>query len=168
MCAFCWFLTKVRPAGSTRGGSSSASVVYKRQALNRRYRLLPYLYTLFHESSVDGMPVMRPLFGADLTDTDLRDQEQAFLLGGDLMVIPRWANHVTLPKGDWDQLQLEAEDDGYQPLLALRPGSVLPYLGHTVQSTAVYEADSLTLFVNPSDDGTAYGEMYDDGGEGFD
>lgn len=139
-----------------------------RNALNRRYRLLPYLYTLFHESSVDGMPVMRPLFFADLTDTDLRDQEQAFLLGGDLMVIPRWANHVTLPKGDWDQLQLEAEDDGYQPLLALRPGSVLPYLGHTVQTTAVYEADSLTLFVNPSDDGTAYGEMYDDAGEGFD
>ena len=31
-----------------------------RTALQRRYRLLPYLYTLFYNSSVIGLPVMRP------------------------------------------------------------------------------------------------------------
>ncbi|MGM0484943.1 MAG: TIM-barrel domain-containing protein, partial [Candidatus Krumholzibacteriota bacterium] len=33
-----------------------------RTALERRYRLLPYLYSLFHEASTAGMPVMRPVF----------------------------------------------------------------------------------------------------------
>ena len=33
-----------------------------REALQRRYRLLPYLYTLFWESANTGMPVMRPVF----------------------------------------------------------------------------------------------------------
>ena len=37
-------------------------------ALQRRYRLMPYLYTLFRESSQNGMPVMRPVFFADPTD----------------------------------------------------------------------------------------------------
>ena len=39
-----------------------------RTALDRRYRLLPYLYTLFQESSRTGLPVMRPLFLADPAD----------------------------------------------------------------------------------------------------
>ncbi len=139
-----------------------------RTALNRRYMLLPYLYTLFQESSTNGMPVMRPLFFADPTDADLRTEEQAFLVGSDLLVIPRWAHDVVLPKGDWDLLRPEEEeDDGYQPLLALRPGSILPYLGHTIQSTENYTPDSLTLFVNPLSDGSAQGNMYNDAGNGF-
>jgi alpha-glucosidase len=49
-----------------------------RIALERRCRLLPYLYTLFHETSVTGLPVMRPVFFADVADTTLRREQQAF------------------------------------------------------------------------------------------
>ena len=59
-----------------------------RTAIERRYRLLPYIYTLFREASLDGMPVMRPLFMADPKDLSLRREDRAFLLGGDLMVVP--------------------------------------------------------------------------------
>lgn len=57
-----------------------------RMALQRRYRLMPYLYTLFHEAAESGMPVMRPLFFADPADARLRGVEDAFLLGADLLV----------------------------------------------------------------------------------
>ncbi len=139
-----------------------------RNAINRRYHLLPYFYTLFHESSKTGMPIMRPLFFADVTNENLREEKQAFLLGKDLLIIPRWAVNPTLPQGDWDELAFETEDDGYQATVALRPGAILPCLGHTIQSTAEYTCDSITLYVNPLSDGNAEGYMYDDEGEGFD
>ena len=47
-----------------------------RTAVNRRYRLLPYLYTLLRESSQTGMPLMRPAFFADETG-HLHHQRQA-------------------------------------------------------------------------------------------
>src|SRR5687768_5836449 len=43
-----------------------------RNAVNRRYRLLPYLYTLAREASKTGMPMMLPTFFADLSDLSLR------------------------------------------------------------------------------------------------
>ena len=36
--------------------------VSSRKALNIRYRLLPYLYTLFHDSHTTGSTVARPLY----------------------------------------------------------------------------------------------------------
>lgn len=68
-----------------------------RTALERRYRLMPYIYTLFREASVTGMPVMRPAFFADLTNLHVRQENEAFLLGGDLLVIPKWATEPKAP-----------------------------------------------------------------------
>lgn len=139
--------------------------VYRR-AVNRRYLLLPYIYTLFREASVDGMPVMRPLFMADEHDLSLRAEQQVYLLGQDLMIIPRWAKQPALPQGDWDVIPFEAADDGYQAFVALRPGAIVP-LGNLVQSTVDYRTDSLTLLVNPAADGTASGILYEDANDGF-
>ena len=52
-----------------------------RIALERRYILLPYYYTLLHEASTNGMPIMRPVFFADPKDLSLRAEEEAFLIG---------------------------------------------------------------------------------------
>ncbi|MBQ4278444.1 MAG: DUF5110 domain-containing protein [Rikenellaceae bacterium] len=137
-----------------------------RTALERRYRLLPYLYTTFREASQNGMPVMRPVFMADPADPALRQEQEAFLLGGDLLVIPRWSSDPALPKGDWDILKLEDTDDGYQPYVALRPGAIVP-MHRAVQNTEQYRADSITLLVNPLPNGKAEGTLYDDAGNGF-
>lgn len=132
-----------------------------RTAINRRYILLPYLSTLFRQSSIDGMPVMRPLYFYDSKDSALRTEQEAFLLGGDLLVIPRWAGECALPKGDWDIVPFEKEDDGVQPYVALRPGAAVP-VGNVMQSTEEYATDSLTILVNPDNRGVAEGIYYDD------
>ena len=94
-----------------------------RTAINRRYRLMPYIYTLFREASETGMPVMRPLFMADPTDLSLRSEDRAFLLGGDLLVRPQWADRTAMPKTAWQPLTLEAATDSFQCELRQRPGS---------------------------------------------
>ncbi|REG94780.1 putative secreted protein (Por secretion system target) [Flavobacterium aquicola] len=138
-----------------------------RTAVNRRYRLLPYMYTLLREASETGMPLMRPVFFVDNTDLSLRSEQQAFMVGKDLLVVPRWAVNPSLPKGNWNKVTLEAtEDDKYQALLYVRPGSVVP-ITEVVQSTADYKSDNITYLINPLEDGTASGEIYHDDGDGF-
>ena len=138
-----------------------------RTAINRRYRLLPYIYTLFREASESGMPIMRPVFLADTRDTSLRSEDQAFLLGQDLLVIPRWAKNPQLPAGDWDLISFENEQaNNYQAYVALRPGAIVP-MANLCQSTEDLSTDSLTLLVNPAADGTAEGMLYEDAGNGF-
>lgn len=139
-----------------------------RTAITRRYLLMPYLYTCFRESSLTNMPVMRPVFFADARDLSLRHEEQAFLLGNDLLVVPQWARNPALPKG-FDQfvsLMGESPTDKYQPRLYQRNGSVIA-VGKTIQSTAQYATDSLQLFVSLDNAGNASGTLYVDAGDGF-
>lgn len=137
-----------------------------RTAVERRYRLLPYIYTLFREASIDGLPVMRPLFMADEKDLSLRQEQRVYMLGDDLMIIPRWATDPSLPKGDWDIIRFEDKDDEYQAYVALRPGAIVP-MANLYQSTEQFKTDSLTLLVNPAADGLASGVMYEDAKDGF-
>ncbi|WP_249470031.1 TIM-barrel domain-containing protein [Luteimonas galliterrae] len=139
-----------------------------RIAIERRYRLLPYLYTLFRDSSIDGLPVMRPMFFADPRDADLRREEQAFLLGEDLLVVPKWARAPKLPKGVWRKISLVEGDgkDAYQAELKLRGGAILP-LGKVVQNTGEESLGPLTLLISLDEKGEARGRLYEDAGDGY-
>jgi alpha-glucosidase len=140
-----------------------------RTALNRRYRLLPYYYTLFHEAAQTGMPVMRPVFFADPKDTTLRKEDQVFLVGNYLLVIPRWAEHPALPKGIWRTVTFEGENtatDKYQAEVKIKGGAIIP-MGKIIQNTTEFSLDSLTLMVSPDSNGKATGTMYEDAGDGF-
>lgn len=140
-----------------------------RMALNRRYRLLPYFYSLFQEASVTGMPIMRPLFFADVKDSSLRREEQAFLLGQELMIVPKWAVSPVRPKGNWRLISIAGENskaDKYQPDVHIREGAIVP-LGKVIQSTVDYDTDSLTLLVSLNEKGVANGRLYEDDGENF-
>lgn len=146
-----------------------ATETVARAALERRYRLIPYLYTLFREASIDGLPVMRPVFFAEPKDRALRAEQSAFLLGSDLLVVPAIAKHPALPSGDWREVKLLGDDpaeDSRQASLRVRPGAVIP-LGEVVQDTSGPMLDTLTLVVNPGPDGAASGTLYEDAGDGF-
>ncbi len=76
-----------------------------RRHIKRRYRLLPYIYTLFWQSSQNGSPVVRPLFFRYPKAPAERQADQ-FLLGDDLLVAPVLAKGarsrpVYLPEGEW-------------------------------------------------------------------
>ncbi len=142
-----------------------------RIALERRYRLLPYLYTLFHEASATGLPLLRPAFFADAKDLALRSEDDAFLLGEDLLVIPAVTplrdRVPSLPRGSWRTVGLVEKDLGDDlPELRLRAGAILP-LGPVMSFTGEKPLDPLTLLVNLDEHGRAAGTLYEDAGDGF-
>lgn len=140
-----------------------------RVAIQRRYRLLPYVYSLFYEAAQTGMPVMRPVFFANPADPDLRSEDQVFMLGTDLLIVPKWAKNPQLPKGIWRSVSLVGEDsidDPYQANLLIRGGSIIP-LGKVVQNTTEESLDPLTLLVCLDQNGRAEGTLYEDAGEGY-
>jgi alpha-glucosidase len=144
-----------------------------RLALQRRYRLLPYLYTLAHEASVTGLPIARPLFFADPADTSLRAADHAFLLGDDLLVVANVAADRAvaalppLPRGRWREVSVVDGDlaDPDLPRLFLREGAALP-LGPIVQWSDEKPLDAIELLVNPDTEGRATGVLYEDAGDG--
>lgn len=145
-----------------------------RTAIERRYRLIPYLYTLFYEASTTGLPVMRPVFFADPKDPELRGEDHAFLLGDDLLVepilTPQPSHAFREPRGIWRQVRLVGEEeygDGLDlPILKIRGGAIVP-LGRVVQNTSERSLDPLTLLVCLDAGGRAEGTLYEDAGEGY-
>ncbi len=140
-----------------------------RTALERRYRLMPYLYTLTQRASASGDPIMQPVFFADPKDPDLRAEDAAFLFGPDLLVVPTWAKEPKLPRGTWREVSLldgNREKDGYQPTVKVRGGAIVP-LGGVVQNTNEKSAEPLTLLVCLDEKGQASGSLYEDAGDGY-
>lgn len=59
-----------------------------REAVQRRYSLLPYWYTLFYTASTTGLPVIRPLWMMFPDCPLIGDEETAFMVGDALLVAP--------------------------------------------------------------------------------
>ena len=58
-----------------------------REAFALRYAMLPYLYSLMYEASVDGLPVMRPLFVEFPDDKNCySDENLSFMFGASVLV----------------------------------------------------------------------------------
>lgn len=145
-----------------------------------RYQLLPYLYSAFVESSLTGMPVMRPLVMEWPNNLEIRDLSHQYLLGPDLLVTPitepgQTSCSVTLPPGEWGEwstdtvysggtVQLAAPLDQI-PLFA-RAGSVIPLWPDIPSSTSGYQPNiiELHLFV-PTQDGDWTSSLVEDDGE---
>jgi alpha-glucosidase len=150
-----------------------ATTASSRTALNRRYVLMPYLYTLFYQSSIDGSPVAQPAFFADLTNANLRSESRSFLLGSDLLIVPNLEQSGTSkpnePRGTWREIRIAGENpdnDINQPRIKIRSGAIIS-TGPLVQSTVGYKIDTLTLWVCPDSAANAKGLLYEDEGDGY-
>jgi alpha-glucosidase len=75
-----------------------------RNVINQRYKLLPYIYSLFATASTTGAPVIGPLPYYFPADTLTYSEDQSFLLGPTLLVAPVVSQGATtrsvyLPQG---------------------------------------------------------------------
>nr|PNR55777.1 hypothetical protein PHYPA_006674 [Physcomitrium patens] len=143
-----------------------------RLALNRRYRLLPHLYTLFYKAHTTGVPVMTPVFFSDPTNAELREIDDSFLLGS--ILVKTWSSPKKrdsnaaepLSKGVWQLFHFD-DDHPELPVLFLRGGSIVP-TGPVVQHVGETKpTDTVTLLIALDDKGKASGELYEDDGDGF-
>jgi alpha-glucosidase len=150
-----------------------------RRAMALRYRLLPYLYTVFEESARTGAPVLRPLLYHHGADRQARLCDDQALLGEDLLVAPvlrpgREGRSVYLPAGLWYPLTGGPAPRGPGRVLAAAPlegdvpvfvrgGAVLP-TGPELQWTGQRPLDPLTVSVHPDEHGRARGRLYEDDG----
>ncbi|WP_437291293.1 glycoside hydrolase family 31 protein [Sorangium sp. So ce406] len=106
-----------------------------RAVLERRYRLLPTLYTLMHEAAETGLPVLRPLSFAAPADAEALHAYDQFLFGDDLLVAPvvrpgQSKRLAYLPAGAWlDLANLERAgkvEEGGRHVIADAPLDVVP------------------------------------------
>ncbi len=148
--------------------------------LNLRYQLLPYNYTLAYQNSTTGMPLMRPLFFSDESNTALIDEKNSYLWGDAFLVAPvtepgvtQWP--VTLPGGVWfdffsgkrfadaGKVEIPVTLDTLPVLV--KAGSFVPMVD-LVQTTRDYSSKNLTLhYYADTSVSCAKGEMFEDDGK---
>lgn len=152
-----------------------------RVAIELRYYLMPYLYTLFHEASTSGAPIMRPLYYHYRNDEQASDTESAFLIGDSLLSAPIYEPGVTsrtvyLPAGTWIDYWTGQEYPGaglseipaplqHWPLL-VRGNSIIP-TGPLMQYTDQHPTDPLTFTCYMTEDGLTSYTLYEDDGATF-
>jgi alpha-glucosidase len=136
-----------------------------RKALDLRYQLVPYLYSLAHEAHDTGVPMMRPLameFPGDSRCANLSDE---WLLGKSLLVAPvlddTEGRRVYLPEGTWHALGSGKAIDGGDDIdvaakldeipIYVRAGTILP-LGPIIQHTDDLPGGPLEIQIYPGRD----------------
>jgi len=149
-----------------------------RTAIEARYQLLPYLYTLFQEAATSGAPIIRPLYYHYPLDEQACDTETAFLIGDTLLSAPITApgetsSDVYLPTGPWFDYWDNTEYPGGAvstipaPLerwpLLIRANSILP-TGPVTQYVDEPSDAPLTFTCYMATDGLAQYTLYEDDG----
>ncbi|OBA21044.1 hypothetical protein METBIDRAFT_31664 [Metschnikowia bicuspidata var. bicuspidata NRRL YB-4993] len=160
-----------------------------RDAVRLRYALLPTLYTLFHEASVDGTPVWRPMFYESPEDTLTYELDDQFFLGNSgLLVKPATEEacdnvSVYIPHG---QVYYDYTNGRPRPHSRLegsgrvskkvsladipvfvKGGSILARRDRYRRSAKLMRNDPYSLVVALSKDSTAQGRLYIDDGESY-
>ncbi|HUT52777.1 MAG TPA: glycoside hydrolase family 31 protein [bacterium] len=148
-----------------------------REILNLRYRLAPYLYTLFHELHEQGKPVMRAMMLEFPDDVKARVANDQYMYGPWLLVAPvttkgARGRKVYIPAGEWTdfwtgeihrgpaRIRVAAPLDRI-PLL-VREGAVLP-MAPVRQFIGRPAFDPLILHVFPGASPSSC-RLYDDDG----
>jgi len=151
-----------------------------RRSIELRYRLLPYLYNAFHQTTETGLPVMRALLLEYPDDPAAVGREDEFLFGDDLLVAPvinqgDRERGVYLPRGAWYDFWTDRRSTGPGGLqvdapleripIFVRAGAIIP-TQQVVEYTDQAPINPLTFEIYP--DGDSSREYYEDDGLTFD
>ncbi len=150
-----------------------------RDAINLRYRLMPYNYTLAYENSTTGMPLMRPAFFVDESLPQLIDIKDSYFWGDAFLVKPVTDPGVEtvstlVPPGAWFNFWTGERLEGGRRIdipvtletipVLVRAGSFVP-MTPEIQTTRDYSSEKLTLHYYADESvPEASGQMYEDDG----
>jgi len=67
---------------------SEEALDLSREAIELRYRLIPYIYTLAFKNSQTGIPLMRPLFFEEPDNHEIYKVAGSYLFGNDMLISP--------------------------------------------------------------------------------
>lgn len=182
-----WNLSNQLKTSPSEIGHFRSNLVNARQ----RYQLSPYYYSLAHQISESGDPLVRPLFYEFENDLKVREMGNQKMIGPDLMaaVVANYGEtdrRVYLPRGKWINYHtlVEYESSGqvieevpahqngvFRIPLFIREGAILPMmsvdqntlniLGQRKQGSAAL--DDLRLRIYPSSQETVFDLIEDDG-----
>ena len=136
-----------------------------RKALDLRYQLIPYYYSLAHVAHETGLPPMRPLAMMFPDDPACADLTSQWMMGDGLMAAPilteGTSRSVHLPAGNWFTFDGKAEFKGPRDMsvqadlnetpIYVRAGTILP-LGSAIEHTSWLPGSPLQVWVYPGAD----------------
>uniref|UniRef100_A0A2C9KG08 P-type domain-containing protein n=1 Tax=Biomphalaria glabrata TaxID=6526 RepID=A0A2C9KG08_BIOGL len=156
-----------------------------RDIMRVRYRLLPYLYTLFFEAHTKGSTVIRPMHHEYPTDQMALSIDKQFMWGSCLLISPILNEGQTileyyLPKGKWyDYFKQEGEvyskgelksvdvNITSMPMLHLRGGCIIVEQDYA-NNTHYSRQNHLTIVAALDSNGQASGKLFWDDGVSHD
>jgi alpha-glucosidase len=153
-----------------------------KKAISTRYKLLDYMYTALHRQTVDGTPMINPLFFLYPNDANTFDIQDQWFLGDSLLISPvtqDYSDTVTyyLPNDlfydYWTGAPVMGEGKNVtQSSVAytdipvhIRGGSIIPQRANSANTTKALRQEPIWIYIAPGLDGTAKGTLYLDDGE---
>jgi alpha-glucosidase len=151
-----------------------------REAIARRYELLPYWYSLFAESTLTGAPLLRTLAWELPGDGAIEAIDDEAMVGPWLLAAPvleagATKRTITLPAGRWFEMHSGAVREGPATFdtnvtlaalpLWVREGAILPR-GPAMQFSDEKPVDPLRLDVYPGAAASRF-TLYEDAGDGM-
>ena len=152
-----------------------------RKVIDIRYRLLDYLYTALHQQTVDGTPLLNPLWALYPNDAKTYGIDTQFFFGPSILVSPvidedSTSVSIYLPDDtfyDFYTYQSVAGGASSHDLsgidfttipLHIRGSSIIPLRTESANTTAALRTNNFTILVAPGADGKASGSLYIDDG----
>ncbi|MEM6721862.1 MAG: TIM-barrel domain-containing protein [Bacteroidota bacterium] len=152
-----------------------------KEAIELRYQLLPYNYTVAFENNQKGIPLMRPLFFEEEDNKALFTDVSTYLWGHDFLVTPIMKDSVQtqevyFPKGSvWFDFETDEKVIGGQSKIVktkensipvyVRGGAFIP-VANPMQSTVEYDPNTFQLhYYHDESIAESERELYIDDGE---
>ena len=150
-------------------------------AIELRYRMLPYNYTLAFENNQLGLPLMRPLFYEEQQNEKLFGVSDTYLWGHEFLVSPvlskgakqasiyfpnknNWFDFYTEQKYQGGTTQMVAIVNDHIPVF-VRAGAFVPMI-KVIQTTKNYSLTEFDLhYYHDASVNRGSGKLYDDNGE---
>ncbi|MBE0654750.1 MAG: glycoside hydrolase family 31 protein, partial [Bacteroidales bacterium] len=151
-----------------------------RKAIQLRYRLMPYVYTLAYENTVSGRPIVKPLFYLEPENKAFLDYSDAYLFGDAFLVAPViepgvQTVDIQFPKGYWYNFYNDEKVYGGSLIpvsvteenipVFVKEGSIIPMVP-VFYSTDQYP-DTLEIHYYPKENAESHGLLYEDDGATF-